>query len=99
MEINNIPDVFGNKLRVAVLAALVTDEKTFRELKEITGATDGNLGAQLIKLEECAVVASDKKFVNRKPQTTYRLTDLGRKMFRKYVELLEKIISGAGADR
>ncbi|MCH5271278.1 MAG: transcriptional regulator [Lachnospiraceae bacterium] len=98
MEINNIPDVFGNKLRVAVLAALVTDEKTFRELKEITGATDGNLGAQLIKLEECAVVASDKKFVNRKPQTTYRLTDLGRKMFREYVELLEKIIGGAGAD-
>lgn len=99
MEINNIPDVFGNKLRVAILAALVTDVKTFRELKEITGATDGNLGAQLIKLEECAVVASDKKFVNRKPQTTYRLTDLGRKMFREYVELLEKIIGGAGADR
>ena len=45
MEINNIPDVFGNKLRVAILAALVTDTKTFRELKEITGATEGNLGA------------------------------------------------------
>ena len=98
MEINNIPDVFGNKLRVAILAALVTDAKTFRELKEITGATDGNLGAQLIKLEECAAVVSDKKFVNRKPQTTYRLTDLGRNMFREYVELLEKIINGTEAD-
>lgn len=99
MEINNIPDVFGNKLRVAILAALVTDVKTFRELKGITGATDGNLGAQLIKLEECEVVASEKEFVNRKPQTTYQITDLGRKMFREYVELLEKIIGGAGADR
>ena len=98
MEINNIPDIFGNKLRVAILAALVTDAKTFRELKEITGATDGNLGAQLIKLEECAVVESDKKFVNRKPQTTYQLTDFGRNMFREYVELLEKIINGTGAD-
>ena len=98
MEINNIPDVFGNKLRVAILAALVTDAKTFRELKEITGATDGNLGAQLIKLEECAAVASDKKFVNRKPQTTYQLTDFGRNMFREYVELLEKVINRTGAD-
>ena len=99
MEINNIPDIFGNKLRVAILAALVTDVKTFRDLKEITGATDGNLGAQLIKLEECAAVTSEKNFVNRKPQTTYQLTDLGRKMFREYVELLEKIINGTGADR
>lgn len=99
MEISNIPDIFGNKLRVAVLAALITDEKTFRELKEITGATDGNLGAQLIKLEECEVVASKKEFIKRKPQTTYQITDIGRKMFREYVELLEEIIGGTGADR
>ena len=99
MEINNIPDIFGNKLRVAILAALITDVKTFRELKEITGATDGNLGAQLIKLEDCAAVISDKKFVNRKPQTTYQLTEFGRNMFQEYVELLEKIINGMGADR
>ena len=98
MEISNIPDIFGNKLRVAVLAALITDAKTFREVKEITGATDGNLGAQMIKLEECEVVASKKEFVNRKPQTTYQITDIGRKMFREYVELLEKIIGGTGAD-
>ena len=49
-------------------------------------------------MEECAAVVSDKKFVNRKPQTTYRLTDLGRNMFREYVELLEKIINGTEAD-
>ena len=53
MELNNIPDIFSNKLRLAILAALVMEPKTFRDLKEITLATDGNLGGQLSKLEEC----------------------------------------------
>lgn len=45
MEINAIPEAFQTKLRLAVLSALLTGEKNFRELKGITEATDGNLGA------------------------------------------------------
>lgn len=52
MEINAIPEVFQSKLRLALLSALLTGTKNFRELKSITEATDGNLGAQLKKLEE-----------------------------------------------
>lgn len=99
MELNNIPDIFSNKLRLAILAALVMEPKTFRDLKEITLATDGNLGGQLSKLEECGVIFINKEFVKRKPQTTYELTDVGRTAFKEYVDLLDRIIRKSEADK
>ena len=98
MELNNIPDIFSNKLRLAILAALVMEPKTFRDLKEITLATDGNLG-QLSKLEECGAIFINKEFVKRKPQTTYELTDVGRTAFKEYVDLLDRIIRKSEADK
>ncbi|MBR5993860.1 MAG: transcriptional regulator [Lachnospiraceae bacterium] len=94
MEINNIPDIFSSKLRLAAIAALIEGPKTFSELKDITKSTDGNLGAQLSKLEGNGVLVVEKTFVNRKPQTTYGLTDEGRAIFREYVDLLDSIIKG-----
>ncbi len=99
MELNNIPDIFSNKLRLTIMAALVIAPKTFRDLKEITLATDGNLGGQLSKLEECGMICIDKEFIKRKPQTTYELTDAGRNAFKEYVDLLDRIISMAEADK
>ena len=99
MELNNIPDIFSNKLRLAILAALVMEPKTFRDLKEITLATDGNLGGQLSKLEECGAIFINKEFVKRKPQTTYELTDVGRTAFKEYVDLLDRIIRKSEADK
>lgn len=99
MELNNIPDIFSNKLRLAILAALVMGPKTFRDLKEVTLATDGNLGGQLSKLEECGAIFVNKEFVKRKPQTTYELTDEGRTSFKEYVDLLDCIINKAEAGK
>lgn len=92
MEINAIPEAFQSKLRLAVLSSLLTGKKTFRELKKITGATDGNLGAQLKKLEEAGYVTVDKAFVNKKPQSTCVLTDYGKAQFQEYVEMLESLL-------
>ncbi len=92
MEINAIPEAFQTKLRLAVLSALLTGEKKFRELKGITEATDGNLGAQLKKLEEAGYIAIRKAFVNNKPQTTCTLTEFGRRQFQEYVEMLERLL-------
>lgn len=35
MEISSMPEIFGNKLRLSVISALVTGEKSFSELKNI----------------------------------------------------------------
>ena len=92
MEISSMPEVFGNKLRLSVISALITGEKSFSELKKYTDATSGNLGAQLLKLEEWGYVNCKKEFVGKKPQSSYRLTETGISNFKEYVEMLEKVL-------
>ncbi len=92
MEINAIPEAFQTKLRLAILSSLLTGSKSFKELKTITSATDGNLGAQIKKLNEQGYIAVEKTFVNNKPQTTCKITEYGREQFREYVEMLENLL-------
>ena len=94
MELFKIPEAFTNKLRLAIISALVTGEKNFKELQHLTDATSGNLGAQLVKLEEWGYINCKKEFINRKPQSTYQLTEKGLSEFKDYVMLLEKILNG-----
>jgi len=70
----------------------MTGEKRFKELKEITGATDGNLSVQLSKLEESGHLEIYKDFFNNKPRSRYNLTAKGKKEFIDYVNTLENIL-------
>jgi DNA-binding HxlR family transcriptional regulator len=92
MDINTIPEAFQTKLRLAVLSSLLTGPRSFKELKAITTATDGNLGIQLNKLSDLGYLTIEKAFVNNKPQTTYTITEFGRRQFKEYVELLERLL-------
>ena len=51
MELSQIPAAFHSKLRLAVIAALLSGPKNFRALQDLTGATLGNLGKRLEVLE------------------------------------------------
>jgi len=99
LDINSIPDIFQSKLRIAVISSLLTGEKTFRELKDITGATDGNLSVQISKMENEGYVTVRKDFFNNKPRTRYNLTGKGRKEFTDYVNTLENILKQYKADK
>jgi DNA-binding PadR family transcriptional regulator len=88
--------VVHGKLRLALLTLLTgVEEAEFTWLREKTGATDGNLGAQLLKLEEAGYVAVEKKFVERKPQSLYRMTDSGRAALSEYVQALRQLLGAA----
>ena len=50
----------------------------FADLQAVCELTDGNLASHLRVLENLNFVSSFKCFVNRKPQTTYTLTSLGK---------------------
>jgi DNA-binding PadR family transcriptional regulator len=92
------PVVHG-KLRLALLSLLSgVEEAEFTWLRAKTGSTDGNLGAQLIKLEEAGYVAVEKKFVQRKPQSLYRMTDAGRQALTEYVQALKQLLGSAIGD-
>jgi len=96
LDINSIPDIFQSKLRIAIIASLMTGEKTFREVKEITGSTDGNLSVQISKLEESGYIVVYKDFFNNKPRTRYNLTEKGKREFVDYVNTLDNILKQYG---
>jgi hypothetical protein len=47
-------------------------------------ATDGNLGAQLLKLEDAGYVRVKNKFVLCEPQSSYRIADADRQALAEY---------------
>lgn len=92
MELSNLSDIFQSKLRLMIVSALITGPQTFKELKKITGATDGNLSVQLSNLEKAAYITITKGYVGRKPQTTVEITEKGWTDFKNYVDMLKTII-------
>ena len=71
------------------------DALSFSRLKELLGETDGNLGAQLRKLEDAQYVTVEKEFVGRKPISWYALTSTGQAALRSHLAALEAVIKGA----
>jgi len=97
-DLPELNPIIHGKLRLALLSLLSTvEEAEFTWLRAKTSSTDGNLGAQLLKLEEAGYVEIEKKFVLRKPQTLYRMTESGRKALTDYVRAL-KLLLGAAID-
>lgn len=95
-ELPELNPVIHGKLRLALLSLLAgVEEAEFTWLRGKTGSTDGNLGAQLLKLEETGYIAVEKKFVMRKPQTNYRITETGRQALAEYVRALKQLLGSA----
>jgi DNA-binding PadR family transcriptional regulator len=78
---------------MSVLA--VREGADFTTLKRMLQVTDGNLASHLAVLEKHRYVKVRKEFVRRKPQTTYQLTELGRKAFTDHIDALERLIRSA----
>lgn len=95
-DLPELNPVIHGKLRLALLSLLSTvEEAEFTWLRAKTNSTDGNLGAQLLKLEEAGYVEVEKKFVMRKPQTLYRMTEAGRRALTEYVQALKQLLGSA----
>jgi DNA-binding HxlR family transcriptional regulator len=85
--------VFENRVRLGIMSVLlVGDPKDFTTLRSLLGVTDGNLASHLKVLEEHRYVKVKKEFVGRKPQTSYLVTEAGRRAFQNHLEGLEKVI-------
>src|ERR1700730_4524613 len=95
-ELPDLDPVVHGKMRLAILSLLSgVDQAEFTWLREKTGATDGNLGAHLMKLEAAGYLAVDKKFVARKPVTLYRMTEAGRAALENYIASLKALLGTA----
>ena len=93
-DYQQLDDIIHSRIRLAVMAILAAvEDAEFTYLREQAGATDGNLGAHLKKLQGAGYVQITKSFVDDKPITRYQLTAAGRRAFRLYVKRLENMLA------
>ena len=85
-----------HRLAIAVLLAR-HGEISFARFKQQLELTDGNLGAQMKRLEDDGYVAVRKDFVERKPVTWYRLAPAGRKALDRHMKALRSLIDSPAA--
>jgi len=89
----NLDRLIHERTRLAMVSALAVNASlTFNELKQLLGATDGNLSVHARKLEDGGYVACSKSFAGRMPRTEYRLTAAGRRALEKYLDHMEALI-------
>ncbi|MFL9889118.1 transcriptional regulator [Paraburkholderia agricolaris] len=80
---------------MAALKALPKNEQIeFVRLREIVGATEGNLGAHITTLEKSGYIEVVKDFNGKKPRTRVAMTTAGRRAFQQYVDHLRSILDG-----
>ncbi len=85
-----------SKIRLGAIAELLSSEWiTFPTLVRSLGTTNGNLGAHLLKLVDAGYVNEEKTFVDKRPQTRYRLTRRGREAFKKHVGEMQTLLRKA----
>ena len=92
-DIDDLDEVIHGRVRLGIMAFLSSAEGAdFATLKSKLQLTDGNLSVHLKKLEEAAYVEVSKAFVGKKPLTSVRITDKGRKAFTAYLEAIGKLV-------
>ena len=96
-ELGALDRVLEHRVRLAVCVLLTRyDRLSFSRLKTLTDETDGNLGANLRKLEDAGYVLVAKEFVDRKPVSWYSITSAGRRALKTHLDVLGQWIAQAG---
>lgn len=91
--LKGLDKAFESRVRLGIMSALmVNDYLDFNALKDLLGVTDGNLASHLKFLERNKYIDFKKEFQDRKPNTRYYVTKLGKKAFRKHLNTIEKLL-------
>lgn len=96
--ISNINKAFDHRIRLGIMSILMVNEfADFKSLKELLGATDGNIASHIKALEKQNYIRVEKSFIDRKPNTRYIVSDKGRKAFKEHLDALEKLLNSKTA--
>lgn len=90
---DSLDKTLEHRVRLQIMSVLVTEDALdFTGLKDTLNVTDGNLASHIKALEKEKYVSVNKTFVDRKPNTKYKITEKGRNAFRKHLDALEQVI-------
>lgn len=85
--------LLGHRTRLGICVLLArNDQLSFRRLKELLEETDGNLGAQLRKLEDERLISVQKEFRDRRPVSWYALTEHGLATLEVHLEAMQQLM-------
>ena len=91
--LSKLNKAFESRIRLGIMSILSVNESAdFNTMKQLMELTDGNLASHLKALEPLGYIQSVKKFIGRKPNTQYSITEEGRKNFKEHLNALEELI-------
>jgi DNA-binding MarR family transcriptional regulator len=89
----NFDRILEHRMRLQIMGVLsANDSYDFSALKELLQTTDGNLATHIKALEKEKYITVQKSFVDRKPNTRYKISERGRTAFKKHLDALEEIL-------
>ena len=71
---------------------VANDGYEFNALKDILSISDGNLASNIKALEKEKYISVSKSFIDRKPNTKYKITERGKNAFKKHLDALEGVL-------
>jgi len=84
---------FDHRVRLGIMSVLVVNDWVdFTFLKDTLELTDGRLASHIKALEKVKYLEVRKRFVGRKPNTSYRATEKGRQAFKAHLDALEELL-------
>src|SRR5450432_4166156 len=91
--LDDLDPLLQHRSRLGTMVLLSnTDAMSFTRLRDLLKETDGNLGAQLRKLEDAGYLTVKKLFADRKPISWYSLSTSGRKALRRHLNALQDVL-------
>ena len=91
--LHNLDKAFESRVRLGIMSVLmVNDRVDFNTVKETLDVSDGNLASHVGALEQLGYVKVTKKFIGKKPNTSYAATAAGKQAFQEHLAALEKML-------
>jgi DNA-binding MarR family transcriptional regulator len=95
--IDQLDKAFESRVRLGLMSVLaVNDWVEFGELKQLLDVTDGNLASHVSALEKKGFIEVRKKFVGKKPNTSFSVTEQGKEAFANHINALEQLLKSQG---
>jgi DNA-binding MarR family transcriptional regulator len=92
-EFSKLNKAFDSRIRLGIMSVLIVNHHMeFSALKEMLNLTDGNLASHINALEKLKYIIVTKQFIGKKPNTSYSITEEGRKAFNGHLDALEEIL-------
>ena len=97
-NLDGLNKAFESKIRLGIMSVLMANESVdFTTMKSLLELTDGNLASHTRALEELGYIQCEKRFIGRKPNTSFSITNAGSQAFKEHLKALEDFIKNTSA--